>query len=106
MPAKGTGKGYTRNSDGYLMVTRRGPNRGRCAHRVYMEHLLGRPLRLDEEVHHLCRNRLCWPPTDGHLLLMSADFHAAIDAGGEPHRKRKWKQNRHLAEERKEFAST
>ena len=98
MAKKGTGRGYTVNSDGYLMVTRRGPNRGRCAHRVYIEWLLGRRLRLDEEVHHLCRNRQCWPPTDGHLLLLSGQLHAAIDGGREPHRKRRWQSNRHLSE--------
>lgn len=98
MPRKGSGRGLTVNKDGYLCVTRAGPYRGRFAHRVYMERLLGRPLREDEEVHHLCRNRACWPPSDGHLLLLSGDFHAAIDGGREPHRKWRHKQNRHLWE--------
>lgn len=95
---RGSGNGMCLDSDGYLKVTRRGPNRNRKAHRVYMESLLGRPLREDEEVHHLCRNRSCWPPTDGHLLLLSGDLHAAIDGGREPHRKWRARQNHHLWE--------
>lgn len=93
MAQKGEGSGLRVNRDGYLEVVRRGPYRGRFAHRVYMEMLLGRPLREDEEVHHLCRNRQCWPPSDGHLLLLPAAFHAAIDGGREPHRKRRYRSN-------------
>lgn len=89
MAAKGSGKGMRVNKDGYLEVIRRGPHRGRFAHRVYMEHLVGRPLRADEEVHHLCCNRQCWPPTDFHLVLMDAALHHASDAGRSPHWKHK-----------------
>lgn len=89
MPAKGSGRGICLNKEGYLCVTRRGADRGRFAHRVYIEHLLGRALRMDEEVHHLCANRECWPPTDFHLVLMDSALHHASDAGRAPHWKRK-----------------
>lgn len=54
-----------------------------------MERCIGRELRADEEVHHLCENRACWPPTDFHLVLMDAALHHASDAGRAPHWKRK-----------------
>jgi len=46
-------------------------------------------LRANEEVHHLCGNRACWPPTDFHLVIMDEAIHHAIDAGKAPHWKRK-----------------
>jgi hypothetical protein len=76
------------NHDGYLRI-HKVPLRGKMAHRAYMERCIGRPLRRDEEVHHLCGNRQCWPPTDFHLVLMDAVFHHASDAGRAPHWKRK-----------------
>jgi hypothetical protein len=85
---KGKGLGMRVNRDGYLEIIRRGPKRGRFAHRVYMERCIGRLLRPDEEVHHLCRNRQCWPPTDFHLVLMNAALHHACHAGSAPHLKR------------------
>lgn len=45
------------------------------------------PLRIDQEVHHLCRNRACWPPTDFHLLVCDGALHAAFEAGAAPWRK-------------------
>jgi hypothetical protein len=85
---KGEGRGLRVNRDGYLEVTRRGPYRGRFVHRVYMELLIGRPLRSDEEVH-LCGNRQCWPPADFHLILMDAPLHHGSDSGRSPYWKRK-----------------
>jgi HNH endonuclease len=92
MPVKGSGTGLRVTFEGYLEVTRRGPYRGIKAHRVYMERLLGRPLRKDEEVHHICRNRACWPPSDGHLLLCDAALHHATDAGVNPLKRKKAKR--------------
>jgi len=54
-----------------------------------MERLLGRKLRPEEEVHHLCRNRACWPPTDFHLLLCDEAIHHAMEGGYKAHHKRK-----------------
>lgn len=78
MAAKGSGIGLTVNHDGYLRIVRRGPLRDKMAHRAYVERQIGRPLRADEEVDHLCKNRACWPPSDFHLCLMDAVIHAAI----------------------------
>ncbi len=89
MAPKGSGSGLMINHDGYLRIHRRGPLRDKMAHRAYMERCLGRELRADEEVHHLCRNRQCWPPTDFHLLLCDAAFHHAMDGGSYPRRKKK-----------------
>lgn len=72
-------KGLHLNEDGYLRFHQK-KLRNKYAHRVYMERLLGRPLRLDEEVEHLCKNRQCWPPTDFHLCLMDAALHHGISA--------------------------
>jgi len=47
------------------------------AHRAYMQTLINRPLRADEHVHHDCRNPLCWPPSEFHLVLMDAALHNA-----------------------------
>ena len=83
------------NRDGYLRI-HRGRLRNKMAHRAYVERCIGRELRRDEEVHHLCRNRACWPPTDFHLLLLDARLHEAFEAGTEPHRKHRNKVNGHL----------
>ena len=89
MPVKGSGSGLRINCDGYLEIVRRGPLRWKKAHRAYMERCMGRALRRDEEVHHLCRNRKCWPPTDFHLVLLDEAIHHFFEAGRAPHRKRK-----------------
>lgn len=94
MSRKGDGPGMITNADGYLRIVRRGPLRWKMAHRAYVERQIGRPLRADEEVHHLCRNRACWPPTDFHLLLMDAVLHHATDAGKQPHRRREQREQR------------
>jgi hypothetical protein len=73
--------GMTLTYDGYLRIKRRGPLRDKRAHRVYVERQIGRPLRADEHVHHDCRNRTCWPPTDFHLVLMDAALHAGSSGG-------------------------
>jgi len=82
--------GMNINADGYLRFHRL-PLRDQYAHRVYasrqMMASLGRSLRRDEEVHHLCGNRACWPPTDFHLVIMDAALHHAVDAGIEPWKK-------------------
>jgi hypothetical protein len=89
------------NADGYLRFwTRRASfRRGAYAHRVYadrqMRESLGRGLREGEEIHHLCRNRACWPPTDFHLLILDEKLHHAFEAGKKPneqYRKRKAKE--------------
>lgn len=91
MPVKGSGTGMRLTEDGYLEIVRRGPLRWRRAHRAYVERQIGRPLRRDEEVHHLCRNRACWPPSDWHLVLMDACIHDAVEAinGGKHYRHRR-----------------
>lgn len=71
--------GISKDRDGYLRI-KAGPLRDKMAHRAYMERILGRELRSDEEVHHVCRNRACWPPTDFHLCLMSAALHAGLES--------------------------
>jgi hypothetical protein len=81
-------KGLYVNHDGYLRIYKRGPLRDKMAHRAYIERLLGRPLRRDEEVHHNCRNRQCWPPTDFHLILMDAALHDGSHGGDWKKRKR------------------
>lgn len=66
---------------GYLRF-RSGPLSDKYAHREYASRQilasLGRHLRADEHVHHNCRNRACWPPTDFHLVIMDA----ALDVTG------------------------
>lgn len=73
MPAKGSGPGIHKDADGYLVVHRRGPHRNMFAHRAYVNWQLaecGQPaLTANEEIDHLCKNRSCWPPSDGHLLI-------------------------------------
>jgi hypothetical protein len=77
------------NQDGYLRVHRAGPMRDKYAHRLYADRQMmeshGRHLSAHETVHHLCQNKLCWPPTDFHLVIMDWPLHAAIDAGITPH---------------------
>lgn len=65
---------------GYLRI-HRGMYRDWYAHRAYMQRLVGRPLRKDEHVHHDCKNPLCWPPTDFHLVLMDEALHIAMNGG-------------------------
>lgn len=61
----------TLTEKGYLRIKKRGSTLyDKYAHRAYVERQLGRPLAKDEEVHHNCRNRQCWPPTDFHLVIM------------------------------------
>lgn len=73
--------GLYQQKNGYYRVKRRGEHRDRMAHRVYMERCIGRPLRSNEEVHHLCKNTACWPPTDFHLVLMDFCIHREIEKG-------------------------
>lgn len=87
-------KGMTINADGYLRITStRNGNRHKYAHRAYADrqfmHSLGRHLRDDEECHHLCGNRQCWPPSDFHMVIMSEALHHASEAGRAPWRKRR-----------------
>jgi len=91
---KGKGSGLRMNADGYLEIVRRGPLRWKKAHRAYVERQIGRPLESGEEVHHLCRNRSCWPPTDFHLVLIDARLHHAFEAGAEPWRRRRVKSGK------------
>jgi len=103
MALKGSGTGlYTCSRDGYLRVCRRGPNRNKMAHRVYvnrqMQVTYGRDLRPDEDVRHACQNRQCWPPTDFHLVVMDAALHEAIESGAEPWRRWKNKKERNFRE--------
>lgn len=48
--------GVSWNSDGYLKITA-GPLRGVYVHRLVLEAKLGRPLRDDEEAHHIDGDR-------------------------------------------------
>lgn len=83
MPAKGTGRGLKVNHDGYLRICRRGPLYDVMAHRAYANRQwrerYGEDMPSYFEVHHNCRNRACWPPTDFHLVIMDARLHAAIE---------------------------
>lgn len=104
MPLKGSGTGLRLNQDGYLEIVRRGPLRWQKAHRAYVNRQLRESrlpeLTADEEVHHLCRHRACWPPSDYHLLILPASFHAAIDGGSQPSRKRRHRMNKNIFESR------
>jgi hypothetical protein len=75
--------GMYRNDKGYLRIFR-GPLKGKYAHRAYVERQLGRQLLPNEQVHHLCRNPLCWPPSDFHLLVLDKRLHASFDSGVRP----------------------
>jgi hypothetical protein len=72
--------GLYKNEYGYLRISA-GPHRGEYAHRAYVARQLGRLLTPSEEVHHLCGNRACWPPTDFHLCIMDASLHHAGNPG-------------------------
>lgn len=76
----------TKTKKGYLRI-KSGKFRDQYAHRAYAARQLGRPLRDNEEIHHLCRNRACWPPSDYHLLICDAAIHHAIDGGNRNHKK-------------------
>ena len=65
-------KGITKNENGYLRI-KRGKLRDQLAHRAYAARQMGvDKLPPEIEVHHECRNRACWPPTDWHLVIVSA----------------------------------
>jgi len=70
-----TGKGWRITSNGYVEFTR-GPHKGRAVHTVLAEAMLGRPLRSDEVVHHMDRDRtnnsLC------NLQVMTRSEHTAL----------------------------
>jgi hypothetical protein len=92
-------EGMTLTAKGYLRIKRRGPLRDQMAHRAYvnrqMQRTYGRDLRPDEEVHHLCKNRACWPCTDFHLVVMDSVIHHAIDGGSRNHYRKGAKNNGH-----------
>lgn len=71
--------GLSLSTDGYLRI-RSGPLRDQYAHRAYAERQLGRPLKPNEVVDHLCHNRTCWPPSDFHLCIMEKALHDAAHA--------------------------
>lgn len=75
--------GLTLRPNGYLRITA-GRFRDWYAHRAYadrqMRFSLGRGIRREEEVHHTCKNRSCWPPSDFHLLICDEAIHHAIEA--------------------------
>src|SRR5271156_380021 len=89
-PPQGTGMHL--NHDGYLRI-HRGPHRDEMAHRAYasrqLQESLGRELTSEEEVHHSCRNRACWPPSDFHLIVMDAALHHAGEGYRTRFKKRK-----------------
>lgn len=55
-------------TDGYGLISASGENRGRLAHRVMYEHMVG-PVRADQHVDHMCRNTRCVNPS--HLQAVS-----------------------------------
>src|SRR6266540_874749 len=59
------------------------PVRWPLAHRWAMEQKLGRSLRPEEAVHHLCRNKQCYNPE--HLELLSWEEHQKIHHAGRKH---------------------
>lgn len=75
--------GIWKNEKGYIRFGA-GINRGKYVHRMTADRCLreslGRGLRADEEVHHLCRNRGCYPPSDFHLLIVDAAIHHFIES--------------------------
>lgn len=93
MPIRGSGLGLRKNADGYLEIVRRGPLRFHKAHREYVNRQWrethGEDMPRELEVHHLCRNRACWPPTDFHLVVIDARLHEAFEAGANPHKRRR-----------------
>jgi hypothetical protein len=71
------GSGITRHSKGYWQLTR-GVWRNKLLHRAWFELVLGRPLRVDEEVEHSCFNRGCLNPN--HWILMDESLHHGTTA--------------------------
>lgn len=76
--------GLTKNADGYLRI-KSGEHRDKYAHRAYAERQLGRPLHTNEQIHHDCRNKECWPPTDFHLVIMQDVLHDGSSGGNKRH---------------------
>lgn len=64
--------GRVLTAKGYVRITA-GSDRNRYEHRVILERLLGRPLRLNEEVHHIDFKRSHNCPDN--LLLLDEVFH-------------------------------
>lgn len=83
--------GVSVNGCGYLRFSA-GPNRGKYVHRVKADRQLveslGRHLSVDEEVHHNCNNRACYPIPDFHLVIMDARLHAGSSTGHSKYRKK------------------
>lgn len=67
--------GLSCKANGYVEYTR-GPNKGRSVHVVKMEERIGRPLRNDECVHHIDRDR--HNNTDDNLALVTRSGHARL----------------------------
>lgn len=95
-----TGSGMHPDRDGYLVI-HRGPWRNRYAHRAYAarqwKQTYGTDLPDTVEIHHSCGNRSCFPPSDGHLIIMDLALHHADNATRNrkcPRKRRKGKPNR------------
>ena len=59
------------NHDGYLRIkARKNGHRDQMAHRAYVARQMGiEKLPSGKEVHHVCMNRACFPPSDFHLCV-------------------------------------
>ena len=68
-------KGTSLKPSGYIEFTR-GQNKGRSEHVVKMESRLGRPLREDEQVHHIDRDRS--NNSDDNLALVTRAGHGRL----------------------------
>jgi hypothetical protein len=90
---KPAGSGMHLDADGYLVI-HRGPWRNRYAHRAYAarqwKQKYGTELPDTVEIHHSCGNRSCWPPSDGHLVVMDLALHH--EDTGARNRKRRGKR--------------
>lgn len=69
----GVGKGFSLKPSGYIEITM-GENKGRPAHAVIMEKIIGRKLMPNECVHHIDHNRSNNSPEN--LQLMTRESHA------------------------------
>lgn len=67
--------GYRTNSQGYIEFTR-GPQKGKSLHCIIAEAMLGRPLMMDEVVHHVDGNKKNNTPSN--LMVLTNSEHVRV----------------------------